>query len=84
MYEYKGKLLERTEQGFVGVTLEILEGESYRITNTDERYASRPSGATPTTVENLIIRHGLVVGDMYPAQVKPAPAQPKGAAKQTD
>lgn len=82
MYEHKGKLLERTEHGFAGVTLEILEGGSYRIVRTDERYDSRPSGATPTTVENLIIRHGLSVGDTYPAQVKSVPTQPIAAVKQ--
>ena len=83
MYEYKGKLLERTEHGFVGVTLEILEGGGYRLANTAEKYATRPSGATPTTVTNLIIRHGLTAGDIYPAQVKPAPTQPKASAKQS-
>lgn len=82
MYEYKGKLLARTEHGFVGAVLEILEGGGYNIRYTSEKYSSRPSGATPTTVANLVIRHGLHAGDIYPAQVKPAPTQPKAASKQ--
>lgn len=77
MYEYKDKLLARTDRGYEIVTLKIHEDGSYEVTSTGKKYNSRPNGATRTTVQNVIVQHGLVAGDIYPAPVDAPVAQPK-------
>ena len=66
MYEYKDSLLVRTDRGYEIVTLKIHEDGSYEVTPTGKKYNSRPKGATRTTVQNVIVQHGLVEGDIYP------------------
>lgn len=67
MYEHKDKLLVRTDRGYEIVTLKLNEDGSYTVTPTGKKYNSRPKGATRTTVKNVIVQHGLVAGDIYPA-----------------
>lgn len=67
MYEHKGQLLVRTDRGYEAVTLQLNEDGSYTITPTGKKYTSRPKGVTRTTVKNVIVQHGLVAGDIFPA-----------------
>ena len=78
MYEHNGKLIVRTDRGYEIVTLQFHEDGSYTITPTGKKYTSRPKGATRTTVKNVIVQHGLVAGDVYPApEAQPPQGQPK-------
>ena len=78
MYEHKDKLLVRTDRGYEIVTLQLNEDGSYTVTPTGKKYNSRPKGATRTTVKNVIVQHGLVAGDIYPA---PEARSPQGQPK---
>ena len=76
MYEHNGKLLVRTDRGYEIVTLKLNEDGSYTVTPTGKKYNSRPKGATRTTAKNVIVQHGLVAGDIYPAPEADPNAQP--------
>ena len=79
MYEHNGKLIVRTDRGYEIVTLQLNEDGSYTVTPTGKKYNSRPKGATRTTVRNVIVQHGLVAGDIYPALVgDPNKQSPQG------
>lgn len=73
MYEHNGKLIVRTAAGsFIGVVVKVTGEGSYDVLPTSDRYDSRPAGATPTSVDQIIRKHQLQVGDYYPViAVKP-------------
>ena len=76
MYEHNGKLFVRTNRGYEIVTLQLEEDGSYAVIPTGKKYNSRPKGATRTTVKNVIVQHGLVAGDIYPAPEADPSGQP--------
>lgn len=80
MYEHNGNLIVRTTSGYVEVVLQLNKDGSYTLSPTDKKYSSRPKGAVPTDVKNVIIRHNLVAGDVFPipeAVTAPPQGQPK-------
>lgn len=83
MYEHNGQLLVRTDHGYEIVTLQLNEDGGYTVIPTGKQYSSRPQGTTRTTVQDVIIQHGLVAGDVFPAPEQPSNpegslGQPKG------
>lgn len=83
MYEHNGQLLVRTDHGYEIVTLQLNEDGGYTVTPTGKQYSARPQGATRTTVQDVIVQHGLVAGDVFPAPEQPSNpegslGQPKG------